>query len=153
VTVLPKPGVMDPVAQSVVDAALNLGIVLQSVRTFRRYYLRRSSLAGARTDLLFHKVLANDAVEEVIQGPLSAQHLGFGKPYEFHLITVPIRELGDKALVQLSRDKQLSLSPAEMRTIQTHYRNLGREPTDIELESLAQTWSEHCSHKTLKGRI
>src|SRR4029453_11614302 len=30
---------------------------------------------------------------------------------------------------------------------------LGRDPTDIELETLAQTWSEHCSHKTLAGRI
>ena len=26
-------------------------------------------------------------------------------------------------------------------------------PTDCELETLAQTWSEHCSHKTLRGRI
>ncbi|MEM1304856.1 MAG: AIR synthase related protein, partial [Planctomycetota bacterium] len=30
---------------------------------------------------------------------------------------------------------------------------LGRPPTDVELETLAQTWSEHCSHKTLAGRI
>src|SRR5205807_389578 len=37
--------------------------------------------------------------------------------------------------------------------IQAYYRELGREPTDAELETLAQTWSEHCSHKTLKGRI
>src|SRR5262249_20966648 len=32
-------------------------------------------------------------------------------------------------------------------------REMGRDPTDAELETLAQTWSEHCSHKTLKGRI
>ena len=31
--------------------------------------------------------------------------------------------------------------------------SLGREPTDCELETIAQTWSEHCSHKTLKGTI
>src|SRR5205807_10453838 len=37
--------------------------------------------------------------------------------------------------------------------IQAYYRELGREPTDAELETLAQTWSEHCSHKTLKGKI
>ncbi len=40
-----------------------------------------------------------------------------------------------------------------MRTIQEHYRAAGRDPTDVELETLAQTWSEHCSHKTLKGRV
>ena len=40
-----------------------------------------------------------------------------------------------------------------MQTIQQHFRELGREPTDIELETIAQTWSEHCSHKTLAGRV
>jgi phosphoribosylformylglycinamidine synthase subunit PurSL len=38
-TVLPKPGVMDPVALSVIDAACDLGLSLQGVRTFRRFYL------------------------------------------------------------------------------------------------------------------
>ena len=40
-----------------------------------------------------------------------------------------------------------------MQTIQAHFRRLERDPTDIELETIAQTWSEHCSHKTLAGRI
>ena len=40
-----------------------------------------------------------------------------------------------------------------MQTIQAHFRTLGRDPTDVELETIAQTWSEHCSHKTLAGRI
>ena len=40
-----------------------------------------------------------------------------------------------------------------MQTIQAHFRQLGRDPTDAELETLAQTWSEHCSHKTLAGKI
>ena len=38
-----------------------------------------------------------------------------------------------------------------MRTIRDHFDSLGRDPTDIELETIAQTWSEHCSHKTLRG--
>ncbi|MDZ7617243.1 MAG: phosphoribosylformylglycinamidine synthase subunit PurL, partial [Patescibacteria group bacterium] len=33
------------------------------------------------------------------------------------------------------------------------FRQQQRDPTDVELETLAQTWSEHCSHKTLAGRI
>ena len=40
-----------------------------------------------------------------------------------------------------------------MQTIRQHFIELDRDPTDIELESVAQTWSEHCSHKTLAGRI
>jgi len=48
---------------------------------------------------------------------------------------------------------ELSLSIAEMRTLQTYFRDQQRDPTDIELETLAQTWSEHCKHKTLTGII
>jgi phosphoribosylformylglycinamidine (FGAM) synthase-like enzyme len=40
-----------------------------------------------------------------------------------------------------------------MRTIQRYYAELGRDPTDVELETLAQTWSEHCVHKTFKAQI
>jgi phosphoribosylformylglycinamidine synthase len=47
----------------------------------------------------------------------------------------------------------LSLSRAEMEAIRAHFRALGREPTDVELETLAQTWSEHCKHKTLAGAV
>ena len=56
-------------------------------------------------------------------------------------------------LMALSKQGQLYLSLDEMRTIQAHFVELGREPTDAELETLAQTWSEHCSHKTLRGRV
>lgn len=45
-----------------------------------------------------------------------------------------------------TRRGPLALSLAAMKTIQRHFRRLGRKPTDIELESLAQTWSEHCKH-------
>ena len=55
--------------------------------------------------------------------------------------------------MDLSRKGQLALSLAEMKTIKRHFAELGRDPTDCELETLAQTWSEHCSHKTLRGRI
>ena len=55
--------------------------------------------------------------------------------------------------MRLSREGQLYLQLAEMQTIRQHFRELGRDPTDVELETIAQTWSEHCSHKTLAGRI
>jgi phosphoribosylformylglycinamidine synthase len=151
-TVLLRPGVMDPVAMSVVDAAHDLEIPVASVRSFRRYY-GPGPLPREGRDVLFRKVLANEAIEQVVEGPLSVEHLSLGTPYTFRLVTVPLRDLDDEALMKLSRDGQLSLSLAEMRTIQAHYRESGRDPTDVELETIAQTWSEHCSHKTLKGKI
>ena len=150
-TVLYKPGVMDPAALSVADAARDLGVTVDSVRSFRRYY--GPSLSPEAKAVLFRKVLANEAVEQVVEGPLTLEHLTVGAPYRFQLVTVPLRDLDDDALKKLSRDGQLSLSLAEMRTIREHFRATGRDPTDAELETLAQTWSEHCSHKTLKGRV
>jgi phosphoribosylformylglycinamidine synthase len=147
-TVLLKPGVMDSTAQSVLDAAHGLKVPLEAVRTFRRYYFAPHEINAA-----WLRVLANDAIEQVVPGRLSSEHLTVGTPYAFRLTDVPLRELDDAGLVQLSRDGQLSLSLDEMRTIQGHFRELNRDPTDVELETLAQTWSEHCSHKTLKGII
>jgi phosphoribosylformylglycinamidine synthase len=151
-TVLLKPGVMDPVAQTVLDAAHLIGIPITGVRTFRRYF-GPPEISSLDRDVLFRKVLANDAIEQVVVGPVKADHIGLGSPYTFKLISVPLTKLDDTALVKLSKDNTLALSLDEMRAVQAHFRGLGREPTDVELETIAQTWSEHCSHKTLKGTI
>ncbi len=86
-------------------------------------------------------------------GSLPFDRLDLGQPYSFRLAVVPIRALADDELLEVSRTGQLALSLSEMKAIQHHFRELGREPTDCELETLAQTWSEHCSHKTFRGRI
>src|SRR5207248_6681873 len=76
-----------------------------------------------------------------------------GHPYAFKLRHVEIRKLSDEQLMKLSREGHLFLSLAEMKAIQSYYREQSREPTDVELETLAQTWSEHCVHKTLKSAV
>jgi phosphoribosylformylglycinamidine synthase subunit PurSL len=149
--VLPKPGVMDPVAQSVMSAIGDFQLKAEVVRTFKKYWIE--GLESDRVGLLSAKVLANDAIEQVIAGPLNFRHLELGAAYKFRLTTVAIRTMDDEGLRVLSRKGQLYLSLVEMQTIQTHFQKLGRDPTDAELETIAQTWSEHCSHKTLAGRI
>ncbi|HEU5118531.1 MAG TPA: AIR synthase-related protein, partial [Isosphaeraceae bacterium] len=104
-------------------------------------------------DRLVDRVLANSAVEQAVRGPIRFEQLGQGHPYAFRKVEVPILDLDDTALMRVSREGQLSLSLKEMQTIQAHFREQGREPTDCELETIAQTWSEHCSHKTLKGVV
>ena len=56
-------------------------------------------------------------------------------------------------MLSLSRRRLLALNLAEMRAIRDYFAAAGREPTDVELETLAQTWSEHCVHKTFKALI
>ncbi len=154
-TVLPKPGVMDPVAETIQQLlrASPTGAAAPRVRTGRRYVFP-DTMPQAERERLAWEHLANDAIEECHWGTLPAWAFApAGSTYVFAKIEVPLRDASDERLQQISRDGQLALSLEEMRTIQAHYRGLGREPTDVELETLAQTWSEHCSHKTLKGRI
>ncbi|MFP4167326.1 MAG: AIR synthase-related protein [Desulfonatronovibrionaceae bacterium] len=77
---------------------------------------------------------------------------------------VPLEGLSDAQLLDLSRSKVLALSLPEMRRIREHFslpriremrraRGLSFDPTDAELECLAQTWSEHCKHKIFNARI
>ncbi len=73
-------------------------------------------------------------------------------------------EVSDEELMRISKDGVLALTLDEMKIIQGQYRDpkvlagrrefgLGAKPTDVELECLAQTWSEHCKHKIFAGIV
>ena len=66
---------------------------------------------------------------------------------------IPILNANAHELLRISQEGLLSLNLAEMQAIQAHFAKLGRNPTDVELETIAQTWSEHCVHKTFKSMI
>ena len=150
--VLYKPGVTDNVATSTQKALIDLGFAVDTVATVRKYWFD-ASVSTNDLERVTKRVLANDAVERVISGPMRMSKIGAGSDYKFQLRTVPIRTMDDNALKDLSKYGQLYLSLTEMQTIKQHWVEQQRDPTDIELETVAQTWSEHCSHKTLKGRI
>src|ERR1051326_2008497 len=67
----------------------------------------------------------------------------------------PVYEIGllrasDTALEEIPQEMAIGLSLDEMRKVQQHFMALGRNPRDIELESLGQAWSEHCCYKSSK---
>ncbi len=66
---------------------------------------------------------------------------------------MPLLNAGDSALLEISRKGVLSLSLDEMKVIKAYFVSAGRDPSDVELETIAQTWSEHCKHKTFAGLI
>ncbi len=155
VEVHPLPGVMDPAAQSV-----ELGIRdllgwskdrALAVSTGSRYDL--AGLAKADAELLARRLLFNPAIQAVHFGAFLPPSLPKGHAYTPKLRHIAIRDLNDDQLMKMSREAHLFLSLDEMRAVRDEYRTLGRDPTDIELETIAQTWSEHCVHKTLKSRI
>ncbi|HSW45345.1 MAG TPA: phosphoribosylformylglycinamidine synthase subunit PurS, partial [Phycisphaerae bacterium] len=154
-----KGGVMDPVAASTLAAIADMGIDTtgMSISTARLY-----RLAGLKSideaEFLARRLLSNDCIEDVHLTGFGRHdprpdHLPVAPERPFELRHIPIRTLDGKALVALSRDAHLFLSLTEMRTVRDYYRKLDRDPTDLELEMIAQTWSEHCVHKTLKSEV
>ncbi len=66
---------------------------------------------------------------------------------------IPIADLDADALLALSGEMKLSLSREDMLEVQRIYAEWKREPTDVELEVIAQTWSEHCKHRIFNAEI
>jgi phosphoribosylformylglycinamidine synthase len=147
-----KPGVMDPVAASTEMALRDMGIAVKQVRTGRAY-LFEPRLPRENLERIAKELLANGVIESVHFELYWPEQFAAGRQYEFQLRHVPLLQLDDEALTKLSREGHLFLSLAEMQAIQAYFRIKAREPTDIELETLAQTWSEHCVHKTLKSAV
>ncbi len=173
------PGVTDTLAESVLAGARMLGISgLEHVETGRRYMLdSRLSEADVRSiaqALLYNPVIqqyafhpagenknagsshfvpslmASRTVHEETQDDVGNNEAAMGwSP----TLSIPITSMSDQELLAASKKGLLALNLDEMRAIQHHYRQQGREPTDVELETLAQTWSEHCSHKTFKATL
>lgn len=146
-----RPGVTDSVAETVIMAAALLGVGLERVATGTRW-----EVAGHITpEALKHfarEHLANAIVQRIAVGaliPSALEAAAAPAPVE----RIPLYHADDARLLAVSSERRLSLDTAEMRAIQAHFRELRREPTDVELEMLAQTWSEHCVHKTFRAHI
>jgi phosphoribosylformylglycinamidine synthase subunit PurSL len=147
-----KPGVMDPVAASTEMALRDMGLKVNEVRTGRAYLID-GSVAREELQRIAGRVLANGVIESVHFDAFIPREFSKGRQDTFQVRHVELRKLTDEQLTKLSREGHLFLSLAEMKAIHGYYREQGREPTDIELETLAQTWSEHCVHKTLKSAV
>ncbi len=145
--VLPRTGVTDPAAQSALESMALLGLRPTAMRSVRKYWL--PPLEADDVARLAWKLLASEAIHDVVIGPLALSTLAGGRTWAFTQESVRLEGLDDTALQRLSRDRCLALTAAELRAIRDHFRSLGRDPFEIELETIAQTWSEHCCHKTI----
>ncbi len=146
-----RPGVTDVAARELARGMVEIGLPACEVATGTRY-----TLAGALVEddvrRLTRQLLANETVQHFSLGPI-VPHFGADAAADHAVETVALRMLGADALQGLSKQRLLSLDLAEMRAIQRFYTEAGRDPTDVELETLAQTWSEHCVHKTFRAMV
>lgn len=152
-----KPGVTDAVARSVaVLVADTLGEPVDGLVASSTVYFIEGLDRGT-LDRVTAEILHNPLIQTVdVQAVPRASTPDLPRPgvaMAPAVASVALRELDDAALLAVSEKGTLALSLTEMRAIQSHYRELGRDPTDAELECLAQTWSEHCKHKIFASPI
>ena len=172
-----RPGVTDNVGKTAREAiALLLGGTLgeRKINVYTsRQYLLSGTLTKADAERIAHDLLANDLIERYqvvgkeefdFQNGLPAvvpQVTGKGDP---QLATINLTQLDAKTLLKISQEKLLALNLEEMQTIAKYFADpavvrarrkmgLDENTTDVELECLAQTWSEHCKHKIFNSKI
>lgn len=154
-----RPGVTDPVAHEIVRAAHALGLTqVSAAATGQRYTLigiNNHPLTAAELRTLARRLLANDVIQHFALGEIEPSFMPADRTAASSgtVETIPITELTDAELLTLSQERRAALDLNEMRAVQSYYRSIGREATDVEFEMLAQTWSEHCVHKTFKAKI
>jgi phosphoribosylformylglycinamidine synthase subunit PurSL len=173
ITVAYKPGVTDPVGKSArVSIEDTLGRRLPddgAVFTSTMYLLDGVTPAQAEaigSGLLANPVIQTLAVEAYDVWRSAPPDLTVPRVETHARPSVAAVELSgtDEDLAALSRSKLLALTLPEMRAIRDHFREaaadprraaagLSSSPTDVELECLAQTWSEHCKHKIFSATV
>ena len=151
VEVVSNLGVIDPREASVKKVASDLGIRKDIKVKFGRLYLLYGEISKKSLTMIKSRLLMKGVIEHEVYK--NEQPFIKAPRYKFKLITIPIRNAPRGKLFQISEKGGLSLNLEEMQAVKKYFVRLGRDPTDVELETIAQTWSEHCSHKTLKGSV
>ena len=171
-----RPGVTDPVADEIVRAAHELGINgVRRASTGFRYLLdfdpseNKSASKSVEyspsvrlpapvpqvqvsvSESVAERLLANMVIHRWAIGEIEpsfpSEAASSGEVETIHVLQ------DDEGLLRVSRERRAALDLAEMQAIRSYCEREGRDLTDVEFEAIAQTWSEHCGHKTFKGKV
>lgn len=175
-----RPGVTDNEGRTARDTlALALGLEDRrsiAVYTATQYHIRSKvgqALGEDDVERIARDLLANELIQRFSIKSGAAWQVEPGFPAvaakvsgaaRSDVAVIPLSTMDDQALIRFSRENTLALSLEEMHAIKAYYADaqvaawrvaasLPADPTDVELEVLAQTWSEHCKHKIFAARI
>ncbi|MCF7855299.1 MAG: phosphoribosylformylglycinamidine synthase [Candidatus Pacebacteria bacterium] len=168
-----RPGVTDNVARSARAAIADiLQRPLESDETVYasvEYFISGRRLTRKAVEKLAFELLANELIQTctvMSRAEWETDHAPVNQPAVEEQSAPEVKtvdlDVSDDALMQISRQGVLALTLDEMKAIQQYFRTCSAErrqrglpanPTDVELECLAQTWSEHCKHKIFNARI
>ncbi len=142
-------GVTDPVEETSMKAALDLGVTgIRAIKTAKRYLIE-GQLNEYQLETISNRLLVNPIIQHIVKSEPRA--FPENPQYIFKLKHMDILGANKDELMKIGR--QFGFTNNEFQTIVTYFHKQQRNPTDAELETLAQTWSEHCVHKTFKDKI
>ena len=148
-----RAGVTDRVAAQLTESAARMGLTIEAATG------SRFAIAGARAlperdlRLLVHNVLSNPVIETWSLGAVTPGFARGADAESDEVEIVAVRGLDADQLARVNAERSLALDPEEMSVVAQWFGQAGRDPTDAELETIAQTWSDHCSHKSFGARI
>ena len=164
-----KPGVTDNVGATAKKASEDILKTGIDGVYFSRQYLINGNITGNDAEKIAGGLLANSLIErwEIIDGRDKEKGAHLPLPVVKGKHTPSVMEIdlniSEKKLMELSARRLLALNSREMKAIQEYFNadDVIRErekfglasPTDVEIEVLAQTWSEHCKHKIFNSQI
>ncbi len=170
-----KPGVTDPLgltAKKTIELEMGTGKTQNvSVRTARQYVITfskqhtdRVAIAGELYNPLIQEAVIINRNQWLSGSRPPIEYKGTIPPTSRRVQTIPLAEQPDSVLMTVSKERLLALTLQEMQSIRTYYeredvrsdrlkRGLPPAATDVELEMIAQTWSEHCKHKIFAAEI
>jgi len=142
-------GVADPVEETAMKAVADLGIEsVKAIKTAKRYLIK-GNLNDKQLEIICSRLLVNPIIQHVVKDepvvfPESPQ-------YSYKLEHIGLLGANEDELAVIC--SRFGFSDEEIKAIGSYFAGLERNPTDAEMETLAQTWSEHCVHKTFKSKI
>ncbi len=171
-----RPGVTDnegKVAREALELLLGRKLSNEENVYSLMQYLVKGKLSEKEAERAARELLANELIERwwIVSAENFDPERGLKIPPpkvteepEIRVETFDLSKLSDEELLKLSKDRLLALNLKEMQTLRDYFarpefikirqeHGLGPEITDVELESLAQTWSEHCKHKIFNAKI
>ena len=142
-------GVSDPIEDTIMKATLDLGLNnVKAVRTAKRYLIE-GKLSVNQLEVISTRLLVNYNIQHIVDAGI----VGFPQNPEYIFKPVCVDILNTPEFDRMKIGQSFGFDDTEFHSIITYFNKEGRNPTDVELETIAQTWSEHCCHKTFAAKI
>jgi phosphoribosylformylglycinamidine synthase len=147
--VTPRAGTISPWSSKATDIAHNCGLkkVIRVERGTAWYLMtgQRQNLTNDQSEKI--KPIIHDRMTETVLADFDQAASLFIETQPVPMLSIDIKTQGKDALIEANQSMGLALSETEIDYLLENFRQLARNPTDVELMMFAQANSEHCRHK------